>query len=88
MMRSLRKDLKEKNKRASFKNAFDEERELAELSVSIAEARDRQGISQQELSEKAAITQQQLSKIESGSNCNIKTLLKVCHALGMSLRVS
>lgn len=29
------------------------------------------------------VTQQQLSKIENGINCNILTFLKVCNALGL-----
>ena len=29
------------------------------------------------------VTQQQLSKIENGINCNIITFLKVCNALGL-----
>ena len=45
------------------------------------------GLSQQDLARKAQITQQQLSNIESGMNCNISTLLKVCHALKVKLNL-
>jgi transcriptional regulator with XRE-family HTH domain len=48
----------------------------------------RSGMSQKELAEKAGITQQQLSKIENGDNCNIYTLMKVCKALGFKLTLS
>ncbi|OGU14600.1 MAG: hypothetical protein A2X61_05975 [Ignavibacteria bacterium GWB2_35_12] len=43
----------------------------------------KEGFSQKELAYKSGITQQQLSKIEKGENCNIYTFLKVCNALGL-----
>jgi hypothetical protein len=31
------------------------------------------------------VTQQQVSKIEKGINCNVTTFLKVCNALGIKV---
>lgn len=45
-------------------------------------AQKRAGMSQVELARKAGISQQQLSKIEAGENCTIKTLMKILAALG------
>ncbi|HUU79839.1 MAG TPA: helix-turn-helix transcriptional regulator [Acidobacteriota bacterium] len=77
--------LKEKLKSKRFKRMYEEEREILEISIKILEARREQNLSQAELANRAHITQQQLSRIENGMNFNIKTLLKLCDALGLSL---
>ena len=84
-MRSYKKHLKEKLKNKGFKKLYEEERRLAELSLRIYEYRELMGLSQQELAKRARITQQQLSKIENGINCNLATFLRVCNALGLEL---
>jgi DNA-binding XRE family transcriptional regulator len=84
-MKTFKKHLKEKLKNSHFKEIYEEEKEILELSLKIVEARENLGISQKDLAVKAEITQQQLSKIENGINCNIKTFIKVCHALGVKL---
>lgn len=84
-MKTFKKHLNTKLKNKKFKDLYTEEKELLELSLKIVETRQNLGISQQELASKADITQQQLSKIENGINCNIKTFLKACHALKMKL---
>lgn len=68
-----------------FRKAYAEEKGFVELAVKIARERNRQGISQADLAKKANITQQQLSKVENGANCNVQTLVKVCTALGLKL---
>ena len=80
-MKTFKKHLETKLKNKNFQKMYDEERELLEISMHILNARKKLGISQQELAKKAHITQQQLSRIESGMNCNLSTFLKVCHAL-------
>jgi predicted transcriptional regulator len=84
-MKTFKKQLKEELKSKKFSKLYDEERELLSISIKILEERDKLGISQKELAQKAHITQQQLSKVENGINCNITTFLKVCGALGLSL---
>ena len=84
-MRSFKKHLNEKLKKKGFKKLYDEERRLAELSLRIYDYRELIGLSQQELAKRARITQQQLSKIENGVNCNLATFLTVCNALGLDL---
>ena len=61
------------------------EKELLDISIKIIEAWRDQNLSQAELATRARITQQQLSRIENGMNYNIKTLLKLCNALGLAL---
>jgi HTH-type transcriptional regulator / antitoxin HipB len=86
-MRSFRQHLKEKLKDERFRRLYEEEKQLAELSLKILDIREHLGLSQTEVARKAKVTQQQLSKIENGVNCNIATFLKVCNALGIKLDI-
>ena len=86
-MMTFRKHLKEGLKNPEFKKLYEEERRLLELGLAIAETREQKGISQKELAQKSQITQQQLSKIENGINCNMLTFIKVSSALGLDLTV-
>ncbi len=70
-----------------FHKMLEEEKQMAELAVRLALARDKSGKSQQELAIEARITQQQLSRLENGARCNVNTLLKVCNALGLTLEL-
>ncbi len=87
-MRSFNKVLNEKLKDPEFAEAFEEERMLLQISLQINERRKEMGLTQKELAKKASITQQQLSKIESGINCNIMTMLKVCYAMNLKIEVT
>ena len=84
-MRTFDKHLEECLKDEKFKRLFEEESKLARIMVAIQEEREKRGMSQADIAKKAHITQQQMSKIESGENCTITTLLKVCQALGLDL---
>jgi predicted transcriptional regulator len=84
-MKTFKKHLNEELKNIDFKNLFEEEKELLEISIKIAKIRNKLGLSQKELAQKANITQQQLSKVENGINCNMTTFLKVCNALNMKV---
>jgi len=86
-MKTFKKHLKEKLKDNSFKALYDEERQIAELSLRILDTRELLGLSQAEVARKAKVTQQQISKIESGINCNMTTFLKVCNALGIRVDI-
>jgi HTH-type transcriptional regulator/antitoxin HipB len=86
-MRSFRQHLKEKLKDERFGQLYEEEKQLAELSLKILDIREHLGLSQTEVARKARVTQQQLSKIENGVNCNIATFLKVCNALGIKFDI-
>jgi HTH-type transcriptional regulator / antitoxin HipB len=83
-MRAFRSHLEEKLQDQEFQTLFDQEKELFQIGLQIAEARVKSGLNQKELAGRARITQQQLSKIENGTNCNLATLLKVCRALDLA----
>jgi HTH-type transcriptional regulator/antitoxin HipB len=84
-MKTFDSHLKEKLKNKRFKKMYEEENKLLEISLKILEARREQNLSQAELANRAHVTQQQLSRIENGMNFNIKTLLKLCDALDLSI---
>jgi DNA-binding XRE family transcriptional regulator len=86
LTKSFRDHLNEKLKDPEFEEAFKYEKELIDIAVKLAKERERLGLTQVELAKKARITQQQLSKIERGENCNILTFLKVSKALNISLQ--
>ena len=84
----FRDHLNQKLEDPQFKKLYEEEKYLLELGLAIAEAREQKGLSQKELAKKSQVTQQQLSKIENGVNCNMLTFIKVSSALGLGLTVS
>jgi transcriptional regulator with XRE-family HTH domain len=84
-MKTFRKYLHEQMKNKAFAQAYREERELRDLAIKIAESREKMGWSQVKLASRAKITQQQLSRVENGSNFTMATFLRVCDALGMRI---
>ncbi|PKL39243.1 MAG: XRE family transcriptional regulator [Spirochaetae bacterium HGW-Spirochaetae-1] len=84
-MKTFKKHLEKELKDNNFKKKYEEENELLEISLKILEERNKLGLTQKELAAKANITQQQLSKVENGINCNMATFLKVCNALDIKL---
>ena len=85
---TFREHLNEEMKNTHFKKMYEEEKHLLELGLLIIEARELKGLTQRELAQKSHVTQQQLSKIENGVNCNMLTFIKVSSALGLDLTLS
>ena len=79
--------LSEKLKNPSFKKRFEEENELVDLAIKLQKAREKEGKSQGDIAHEANLTQQQLSKVEAGIPCNIRTFIKACHANGFRLEL-
>jgi DNA-binding XRE family transcriptional regulator len=77
--------LNELMKNPEFAQGYDEEKRKVGLAIKIAEFRQEQNLSQTALAKRSGITQQQLSKLERGENCNINTFLKVCNSLGIEV---
>lgn len=70
------------------KKVMEEETRYYYLLTSFKEAREKKGLSQEELAQKANINRTTLSKIESGlRNATIQTLDKLASALDMKLDV-
>ncbi|MBM2815982.1 MAG: hypothetical protein HW421_2744 [Ignavibacteria bacterium] len=77
--------LKELMQNPEFAKGYEEEKRRVGLAIKIAEHRQKQNLTQTELAKRSGITQQQLSKLERGENCNISTFLKVCNSLGIEI---
>ncbi len=93
-MKTFRKDLKQRFKNKAFKKAYDtehnkieEKKLLIEFGLILKKNRTLQNMTQKKLAEKAVVTQQQLSNIESGANATIQTYLRVCDALNIPLHI-
>jgi len=84
-MKTFKKHLEVELKHTQFKKLYEEEKELLDIAIKILEERNKLGLTQKDLAKKANITQQQLSKVENGINCNMTTFLKVCHALDIKI---
>ena len=84
-MKTFNSYLKENLKNPDFKEGYEAEKKKLDIALQIHSSSEELGLSQKELANKSHITQQQLSKIENGINCNIDTLLKVCDALNLDI---
>lgn len=87
-MKTFRKQLHAEMKDRAFAQAFQEERELRDMALKIADKRAELGLTQFQLARRAQITQQQLSRVETGTNCTMSTFLRVCSALGLEVGLS
>jgi DNA-binding XRE family transcriptional regulator len=87
-MQNYRDHLNKELSDPEFKELFEEEKYLLELGLKITETRKRLGLTQKELAEKSHVTQQQLSKIENGINCNLVTFIKISSTLGFKIDLS
>lgn len=87
-MINYNKKLQEKLKDPNFKEGYKKEKLLLDVAVELAKIREQRGLTQAELAKQANLTQQQVSKLESGMSANVKTLLKVCSALRVKLLLS
>ena len=87
-MMTFQEHLNEELKDPEFRKLYEEESRLLRLGYEISKAREQKGISQKELAQKSQVTQQQLSKIENGVNCNLLTFIRVSTALGLDLKVT
>ena len=72
-MKTFKSHLADSLKDDKFKELFVEEKELLDFSLKLQEGRKKAGLSQKALAQAARLTQQQVSKVENGSNCNIMT---------------
>lgn len=86
-MKTLKSHLKESLRDPNFREYFEEEKKLVQVSLQLQKAREKAGLSQKEIAEAAHVTQQQVSKVENGTNCNILTYLKISRAMGLELGI-
>lgn len=66
------------------RESFEADVEAALIGASIKEARKSLNLTQRELGERVGVQTAQISKIESGRNLTISTIVRVLNALGLS----
>jgi len=86
-LKSFDSHLKEMMQDPEFAKGYEEEKHRLRMALLLADFRQQYGLSQTELAKRSGITQQQLSKLEQGENCNINTLFKVCNSLGLEIEL-
>jgi DNA-binding XRE family transcriptional regulator len=88
-VRTFQSRLQEDIKDPEFKAHYQEERQALKLAMKIAELREQQGLSQQQLAKLMGTSQQAISRIESGEyeGFTLKTLEKIAEATGMRVKI-
>lgn len=88
-VRTFQSRLREDMKDPEFRKLYQEERQSLKLAMKIAELRDQQGLSQQELAKLMGTSQQAISRRESGEyeGFTLKTLEKIAEATGMRVKI-
>ena len=86
-LESADKHLKEKLKDPYFKELYELEEQKLEIVKRIIDYRVKHGLNQRELADKVGVTQQHISKIESGDFASVMTLEKVLLAIGYTVQI-
>ena len=86
-LESVDKHLKEKLKDPYFRELYELEEQKLEIVKRIVDYRIKHGLNQRELAKKVGVTQQHISKIESGDFANVMTLEKVLLAIGFTVQM-
>ena len=81
------KHLQQKLKNPYFRELYELESQKNKILKKIIEYRMKHKLSQGQLAEKAGVTQQHISKIESGEFSNIVTLEKILLFIGFTVRL-
>jgi DNA-binding XRE family transcriptional regulator len=79
--------LNEKPKAPYFRELYELEKQKLELVKPILSYRLKHKLNQKQLADRAGVTQQHISKIESGDFSNIATLGKVLLYVGFTVRI-
>jgi predicted transcriptional regulator len=73
----------------SFNKAYLEESEKLEAAYSLMKLREEEGLTQQELANRAGKPQSTIARIENASmNVTVSTLGEIAHSVGKSLKIS
>lgn len=84
---NIDKHLKEKLKDPYFKELHELEDQKLGIVKRIVEYRIRHGLNQKQLAARVGITQQHISKIETGDFANVMTLEKILLAIGFTVQI-
>src|SRR3989338_3606210 len=86
-LESVDRHLKENLKDPYFKELYELEEQKLGIVKHIVDYRIRHGLNQKALADRVGVTQQHISKIESGDFANVMTLEKVLLAIGYTVQI-
>ncbi len=86
-LESVDKHLKEKLKDPYFRELYELEEQKLEIVKRIIDYRVKNDLNQRGLAQKVGVTQQHISKIETGDFANVMTLEKVLLAIGFTVQM-
>ncbi|MFA5167193.1 MAG: helix-turn-helix transcriptional regulator [Candidatus Omnitrophota bacterium] len=86
-LRKVDDHLKEELKDPHFRELYELETQKFQVVKRVIKARIRYGWTQADLAKEAGVTQQYISKIESGEFTSIAALEKVLHFLGLAVQI-
>lgn len=73
--------------RPQVRKSFEEGLDALRLAVSLAELREKRGLTQTQLAAQVHTSPSVISRIENGGNVEVKTLQKIAHALHARLNI-
>jgi len=73
--------------RPEVRRSFEEGLDVLRLAVSLAELREKRGLTQTQLAAKVHTSAAVISRIENGQNVELKTLRKIAAALNARLKI-
>ena len=86
-LESVDKHLKEKLKDPYFRELYGLEEQKLDIAKRIIHYRVKHGLNQKQLAQRVGVTQQHISKIESGDFVSMMTLEKVLLAIGYTVQM-
>ena len=73
--------------RPEVRESFEEGLDVLRLAVSLAELREKRGLTQTQLAAQLHTSQAVISRVENGGNVELKTLQKIVQALRAQLKI-
>ena len=86
-LESAEKHLREKMKDPYFKELYELEEQKLDIVKRIVDYRVKHGLNQKQLARRVGVTQQHISKIESGDFVSVMTLEKILLAIGYTVQM-
>ena len=86
-LESAEKHLREKMKDPYFKELYELEEQKLDIVKRIVNYRVKHGLNQKQLARRVGVTQQHISKIESGDFVSVMTLEKILLAIGYTVQM-
>lgn len=84
----INKILEHEMKNPEFADAFRKRKEKSATAIALLEAREKAGLTQSALAERAHTTQSTIARIERGDNVSFEKLSQIADALGKKIKIT